>query len=249
MKIDWKKISRRRLELTLLLALLLVIGGLYLSQDGKQLSRTTTETKPGYQVPARPRDIDEGSRTMLSAMKLARVAAHRYEREQADRGLKDAISVWRDTVNEFINTPPTGYNTETWARILSGIFEDIQAAEKALAANDYEKAKTKIDHARAELDKVYDTSKNDLVENKLFPLLVPIDDLLATRDIGNAKKKLAAIKIAYTELKEVPETAAQAELMSRFEKALSELDNADQKTLKESLDRIDQDFYDLYANL
>lgn len=249
MKIDWKKISAHRLELTLLLALLLVIAGLYLSKNGKHSPEPQAETEPGYSLPARPRDIEEGSQTLLAAMKLARVATHRYEREQAGRGLADALAVWRDTVNEFINTPPQGYNIETWARILSGVFEDIQAAEKALKTNDYVLAKTKLDHARAELDKVYDTSKNDLVENKLFPLLVPIDDLLATRDIGNAKKKLAAIKIAYTELKEVPETAAQAELMSRFEKALSELDNADQKTLKESLDRIDQDFYDLYANL
>ncbi len=219
----------------------------------KKINNKTIITPPKNQtessIPARPKTFAEGKKIFINNVKLARIATLKNDKTKAKTYTNQAFILWRDVVNEFINTPPRECSDNNdWIKNISSTFQAIQEANQLLETSELELAGEKLDKSRAYLDNIDCEQQNDQTENKLFALLQSVKKIKQAQNLPEAKNFLDELKINYTAIKNISNNDKFQKFCQNFELILSEIDNATEATFPRSQAKLMPIFISIYEN-
>ncbi len=198
-------------------------------------------------IPARPNTFAEGRNVFVNTVKLARIASLKNNQEDAENYTEQALVLWRDVVNEFINTPPSNISDqEEWVASLSAIYESIQKADQLLKNSEIVLATKKLDESRALLNNINSGQENNKTDNKLFVLLLNVKKIDTSKSLDEAREYLGELKLAYTEIKNIKKEVEFEKLCQNFETILSEIDNATITTFPKAQTKLMPAFVEIY---
>ncbi len=240
-----KKINSKQLAILSLVLIIATLGLSYYHQKKKsQPAPTATEFE--HSIPPRPADFQESVTSFLATIRLMRIATHDNDLEKFSFYQKDLLALWRDTINEFINTPPSDIEAETWQKTLSEIYEKLQASEKiAKAPAD---AIILIDQCQAMLLEISDPKNHFPEENQLYLMYKATKNLSSASSSAEALLLLPDLKLSYTAYKELTESARTYDQNKYFESVLSDIENATETTFPKELAKLEPAFFEIYRN-
>ncbi len=233
---------------------LLFLFGLIFYQYKQQQQQTNLSTKILTQtnklsIPARPDTFAKGQKTFDQAIKLAQIASLKNDYNKAQYYVEQAFIIWRDVINEFINTPPANIqNQQEWTNKLSAIYQNIQTSKQLWQDNKFILANEKLDKSQKLLNTLAKETAENKINNRLSSLLFLVKKIDSTDNYQKAKSNINDLKLAYTEVKDTIHVASTLTVYQNFEKILSNLDNATPATFARAQAKLKPAFLAIYEN-
>ena len=240
--------KKYKFVLLVLIILTLIIAGCFIFQ---KMNQTVIVEVPSEEnkivIPARPQTFIEGRTIFIDTVKLARIAILKEDEESAQNYTEQAFILWRDIVNEFINTPPTTLvDSENWVTNLSSIFTSIQEADQLSKNSEFQLAAEKLDQSRIILNSINNVDEDNQTENKLFALFLLIKKIDTATSLAEAKSDLDDLKLAYTDIKNISNDEQFKTLCQDFEIVLSSIDNSSLATFPKNQIKLMPAFVSIY---
>ena len=151
-----KFLQKNKIILIILIIILLILFFVFIFQKKDQAPIIQEKTQREHTIPARPVTFSEGVSSFIATVKKARISIYKNDTENTKFYTEEAFILWRDVINEFINTPPKEFSdNETWVEDLNYIFESIQGANNLIKNNQSTEASKLLDESRVRLNNIY----------------------------------------------------------------------------------------------
>ncbi len=213
----------------------------------KPIPIATKPEKEKIVIPARPITFIEGKDSFINTVKLARLASLKNNQKDLKNYTKQSFILWRDVVNEFINTPPdNSISLADWTDSLSSVYNTMQEAEQLLNDSQFELVAEKLDKSRLIIDSLNSKKSTQNQENKLFFLLLAVKKISNASSFDIGQSYLSELKLAYTNIKNISKDKEFEALTQNFENILSEIDNSTSTTFSRAQVKLMPAFIKIY---
>ncbi len=220
---------------------------IFFNAKNKHMAPPIENLTKTHDIPARLHDYAQSVESFIKALKKSRVAIVNNKQADALFFSDEAFIVWRDVLNEFINTPPKEFASDPkWPQNISAVFDSIQAATDLLRNNQMLAGADKLDECRRIINSVYLQNNLQNTDSQLFSILLLVKNVAAAPTLEQSKKELSLLKFDYANIKYLADRNQNKQLFLDFENIISEIDKATQATLGRSQATLMPTFIKIY---